>query len=56
MYSSKNVPASHVLAPSSGSDFNNLAGEGESLMKMMKDRGCKISLTQWIYPKTKSKK
>ena len=40
MYSSKNVASSNVLGPSSGPEFNNMAGDGESLLKMMKDRGC----------------
>lgn len=40
MYSSKNVASSNVLSPSSGPEFNNMAGDGESLLKMMKDRGC----------------
>lgn len=40
MYSHKNVASSKVLVPSSGSDFNNMTGDGESLFKMMKDRGC----------------
>ena len=38
MYSSKNVASSNVLGPSSGPEFNNMAGDGESLLKMMKDR------------------
>ena len=40
MYSNKNMASSKILAPSSGPEFNNMAGDSESLLKMMKDRGC----------------
>lgn len=43
MYSTKNMASSKVLAPSSGPEFNNMAGDSESLLKMMKDRGCTCS-------------
>ena len=53
-YSVKHVPSTKVLAPSSGSDFNHLTGEGESLLKIMKDRGCtNILNNQLISPTTK---
>lgn len=31
----RHTPAKKVLIPSSGSDFNHLTGESESLLKMM---------------------
>ena len=43
MFSQKHVASSKVLVPSTGSEFNNLTGDGESLFKMMKDRGCILS-------------
>lgn len=51
MTSNKNVASSKVLVPNSGSDFNHLAGEGESLMKIMKERGCTSMFIQWILRK-----
>ena len=39
---------SRVLAPTSGPDFNHITGDGESLLKIMKDRGCIYSLIQSI--------
>jgi len=39
MNAGRHTPAHKVLLPSSGSDFNHLTGEGESLLKMMKERG-----------------
>lgn len=53
LLSHKNIPSSKVLVPSSGSDFNHLSTEGDSLMKMMKDRGRKNLVTQLISTKTK---
>lgn len=46
MYSTKNMASSKVLVPSSGPEFNNMAGDGESLLKMMKDRGCTFATIQ----------
>ena len=45
MFSHKSVTSSKVLVPSTGSEFNNLTGDGESLFKMMKDRGCTYPIT-----------
>lgn len=56
MFNSKNMASSKVLAPSSEPQFNNMAGEGESLLKMMKDRGCMPSLTQSTSPTTSSRR
>jgi hypothetical protein len=55
IHSSKNV-APQALVPSSGSSFNQLYGEGESLIKMMKERGCNSRHMQWISPIMRSKK
>ena len=40
LHSFKHTPSSKVLVPSSGSDFNHMTGGGESLLRIMKDRGC----------------
>jgi hypothetical protein len=44
---------SRVLLPHSGSDFNHLTGEGESLLKMMQERGRLFLLIQSISMRTK---
>jgi hypothetical protein len=40
------IVSSKVLVPSSASDFNHLTADGESLLKIMKDRGCTCTLIQ----------
>lgn len=46
MQSHKEMADKKVLVPSSSSDFNHLTGEGESLLKIMKERGCTSSIMQ----------
>ena len=46
----KALPSSKVLTPASNSDFNHLTGDGENILKMMKERGSTCALTQSTSP------
>jgi hypothetical protein len=61
VHSNRAISSEHALAPSSGSNFNQLEGEGESLMKIMKERGCNhvvmlVDLTENEVKKMKEQK